>query len=460
LVEKEVSFKTEDGRRLRGMMSKPKGAARSVPAVVFLHSFEHDRDVFGYYIYPGLAEIVAARGVATLRFDLRGRGQSMGDKELHWFSPEEVSRLSLDVKAGLSFLGKQRGVDGTRLGIVAEQQSADAALMGWGGDHRVSCMALISGRLSDAAKNQIAASPKLPLLLVVSSEDKKGFADATDAYFLSTSRETDIEVYEGLGIGAAMFSAFQDKSPKEVPLQRRVADWVADQILLEGELTEVSFQTDDGWTIYGNLRVPQGVAERVPAVLLLHTSLSDRHVYHDLEIALAKKGLAVLNIDWRGKGKSTGKGRYSELSEQEHARSHLDVFAAVNFLATQPDIDATRIGVLGAALGTRHAMAAAVDEPRIKTAVLLTGYYPTEREKNYLISRKLPVFYIITSNVEPFAREVTELYNLTRQEGSELLVYEGGGIGYQFFRLDNNLVPRIARWMSEKLNRFKSCAGI
>jgi hypothetical protein len=105
-------------------------------------------------------------------------------------------------------------------------------------------------------------------------------------------------------------------------------------------------------------------------------------------------------------------------------------------------------------------MAAAVDEPRIKTAVLLTGYYPTEREKNYLISRKLPVFYIITSNVEPFAREVTELYNLTRQEGSELLVYEGGGIGYQFFRLDNNLVPRIARWMSEKLNRFKSCAGI
>jgi dienelactone hydrolase len=343
-------------------------------------------------------------------------------------------------------------VDGLRIGIVAEQQSAEAAVMAWSGDPRVSSMALISGRLSDETKNLIAANSKLPLLLVVSSEDKEGFADATDAYFLSTSRETDIEVYEGLGTGAAMFGAFRERSPKEVPLERRIADWIADQVLLKGELTEVSFQTEDGWTIYGNLRVPQGVAERAPAVLLLHTSLSDRYVYHDLEVALARKGLAVLNIDWRGKGKSTGKGRYSELSEDEHARSHLDVRAAVEFLASQPDIDASRVGVLGAALGTRHAMAAAVDEPRIKTAVLLTGYYPTEREKAYLIAKKMPVFYIITSNVEPFAREVTELYNRTRRQGSELLVYEGGGIGYQFFRLDNNLVPRIARWMSEKLN--------
>jgi dienelactone hydrolase len=337
---------------------------------------------------------------------------------------------------------------------VAEQQSAEAAVIGWGGDYRVSAMALISGRLSDAAKNLIAASPKLPMLLVVSSEDKQGFADATDAYFLSTSRETDIEVYEGLGIGAAMLGVFQDKSPKEAPLQRRMADWIADQILLEGKLTEVSFQTEDGWTIYGNLRVPQGIAEKVPAVVLLHTSLSDRYVYHDLEIALAKKGLAVLNIDWRGKGKSTGKGRYSELSEDEHGKGPLDVLAAINFLASQPDIDATRIGILGAALGTKHAMGAAVDEPRIKTAVMLTGYYPTEREKTYLIAQKMPVLYIITSNVEPFAQEVTELYNLTKQGGSELLVYEGGGIGYQFFRLDNTLVPRIARWMKEKLNTF------
>ena len=453
-VEKKVTFKADDGWTLHGMFSSPKGAKRSVPAVVFLHSFEHDRDVFGYYIYPGMAEIIGSRGVATLRFDLRGRGQSMGKKELHSFSPEERSKLYLDVRAALSFLETQASVDVSRVGIVAEQQSAEAAVMGWSGDSRVRAMALISGRLSDTAKSQIAASPELPMLLVVSSEDKQGFADATDAYFLSTSRETDIEVYEGLGIGTAMFSASQDQAPKEVPLQRRIADWVADQILSEGKLTEVSFQTEDGWTIYGNLRVPQGIAERIPAVLLLHTSLSDRHVYHDLEIALAKKGLAVLNIDWRGKGKSTGKGRYSELSEDEHAKSPLDVLAAVNFLASQPNIDATRIGVLGAALGTRHAMAAAVDEPRIKTAVMLTGYYPTEREKNYLIAQKLPVLYIITSNVEPFAREVTELYNLTKQHGSELLVYEGGGIGYQFFRLDNNLVPRIARWMKEKLNTF------
>ena len=124
-VEKEVTFKTEDGWTLRGMFSSPKGARRSIPAVVFLHSFEHDRDVFGYYIYPGMAEVIGSRGVATLRFDLRGRGRSMGKKELHSFSTEEVSKLYLDVRAALSFLERQASVDVTRVGIVAEQQSAE-----------------------------------------------------------------------------------------------------------------------------------------------------------------------------------------------------------------------------------------------------------------------------------------------------------------------------------------------
>lgn len=228
--EKEVSFRSEDGWRLRGMMSRPKPTSRSAPAVVFLHSYEHDRDVFGYYIYPGLAEIVAARGVATLRFDLRGRGQSMGSKELHSFSGEEMSRLYLDVRGALSFLEKQRGVDGSRVAIVAEQQSAEAAVMAWSGDSRVSAITLLTGLLSDAATNQIASNPDIPLFLIASKEDRRSFRDMASAYNLTRNPNSRIRVYKNLGMGTGMFGFSRLLHPEERPIEEDIADWMSDQL--------------------------------------------------------------------------------------------------------------------------------------------------------------------------------------------------------------------------------------
>jgi hypothetical protein len=34
-----------------------------------------------------------------------------------------------------------------------------------------------------------------------------------------------------------------------------------------------------------------------------------------------------------------------------------------------------------------------------------------------------------------------------------MLVYDGGAIGYQLFKLDEDLLPRIVRWMKEKLSQ-------
>ena len=429
--------------------------------MILLPSVEHDRASFGVYRdpgpgrpqYPGLSPVITGRGVATLNLDLRGRGKSIGKKELHSFSPEELSKLYLDVRAAIVFLESQPKVDASRIGIVAVGESAEAALMGWAGNSRVSAMALVSSRLSQAGKKQIATSPELPLLLVLSSEDKRGFADMTDAYFLSKSKESDIEVFNGLGSGTWMFSLFKAKYPKEKPLHDQVGGWIADQVLLTGRLSEVTFQTEDGWTIYGNLRVPQGVArDKLPAVILLHSGLSDRNVYANLEVALAKSGLAVLNIDWRGNGKSTGKGKYFELSKAERDKGYLDARAAVNFLASQPNINANQIGILGTVIGAKHAMAAAAAEPRIKTAVVLTGYIPTEKEKAYFTTQKVPVLYVTSVGHRPVTQSLTEMYTLTKDKGSELIIFEGGAIGYQLFKLEEDLLPFVVRWMKEKLN--------
>jgi len=459
--EREVSFKTEDGWTIYATFSTPDNVKEKVPAVIFLPSHEHDRAAFGVYRdpgpgrgqYPGIAPVAANKGVATLRIDLRGRGKSIGSKELHSFSEDELSKVYLDVRGALAFLETQPMIDPSRTGIITAGASADAAVMGWNGDRRIKAMAMLSGRLSDAAKKALAANPDLPLLLLVSGEDRRGFADMTDAYFSSKSSETNIEIYDGLGVGAWMLSLFRVKYPNERPLHEAIGEWMAARLLSTGWLTEVTFQTEDGWKIHGNLRVPQSGAEKYPAVILMHSGLSDRFAYHELEIALARAGLAVLNIDWRGKGQSTNKGKYFDLPKAERDRGPLDVKAAVNFLASQTNVDASRLGALGTVIGARYAMAALPEEPRIRTAVVLTGYIPTAKEKEYLSAQRVPVLFVTSRGHGPVTQALTDMYQLTKDKGSELVVYDGGAIGYQLFKLDKNLMPRVVRWMREKLSQ-------
>jgi dienelactone hydrolase len=456
-AEKEISFKTEDGFTIHGRFCVPDNLKAKVPAVMLLPSAAHDQSAFGdgnpgENQPPGLIQIITERGVAALSFDFRGRGKGVHEN-LRNSRQKTSAKLYMDVRAAMAFLSAQPEVDPSRLGVVAQEDGADAAVAGWAGDTRVKAMAFISGRLSGPAKESIAAEREMPLFLVVSSEDKRGFADMTDAYFLSTNRESDIEVYRDLGTGTAMLKAFHSRFPNEKPLQQTIGEWISDKLLSTGTLTEISFQTEDGWTIYGNFRVPQNTSGKIPAVILLHSGLSDRNAYHELETALARSGLAVLNIDWRGKGKSTGKGKYFELSKAERDRGYLDAKGAVTFLTSQPGIDADRLGIMGTVIGAKYAMAAAADEPRIRTVVVLTGYIPTEKEKTYVRTQKPPILFVTSTGHRAVTQSMTELYGLAKGSGSELLIYNGGAIGYQLFEVDKDLLPRVATWMKDKLSR-------
>src|SRR5215468_7859652 len=71
-ADKEVSFKTQDGWTIYGALGIPEHQTGAVPAVILLPSREHDRSAFGLYRlpgkyqYPGLAQVINGKGVATL----------------------------------------------------------------------------------------------------------------------------------------------------------------------------------------------------------------------------------------------------------------------------------------------------------------------------------------------------------------------------------------------------------
>ncbi len=358
-IEKEVDFQTEDGLTIYGSLHLPANAGpdHKVPAVLLLHGAGHDRDAFTSFVYPGMAQILTSHGLAALRIDWRGRGQSIGETEYHSFTAEQRSQIYLDVRAALSFLGSQSGVDSQRLAIFAEEASAEWAVAGSAGDPRVKALAFISGTLSDKARQTLAANKHVPVLCVVSKEDRRSFADMSAVYAESQNPESDIRIYEDMGMGSTMFTVWRYKYPDqkgveflskqqgvdtekiglvpkdpgdEKPIEDTICDWIAARLKALGRVREISFQCEDGWTIYGNLSLPENVqeGETAPGVVLLHSGWSDRYIFHNLEKLFVRNGLAVLNIDWRGRGKSKGKGNFFALRKDERDRVYLDAKAA------------------------------------------------------------------------------------------------------------------------------------
>ncbi len=485
ITEKEISFKTEDGWTIYGTFHLPSNASseRAAPAALLLHGAGHDRDAFASFVYPGMAQLLSSHGVASLRIDWRGRGQSIGELEYHSFTEEQRAKITLDVKAALNFLASQPEVDRNRLAVFAEEVSAEWAVKGSSGDPKVQALAFISGRISQEARQMLAARTDVPVLCVVSKEDEQGFDDMTAVYAGSEHPESDFRVYEDMGLGTTMFTlwryAYPDERgvgfltkqgvdtnkiglvPKdpgdEKPVEEEICNWLAARLKSLGRVKEISFKTEDEWTIYGNLRIPENLkeGERVPGIVLLHSGWSDRYIFHALERLFARSGIAVLNIDWRGRGKSRGKGKYFSLPREDRDRGHLDAKAALDVLASQPDVDEQKLAILGTYLGSKFAVMAALGDSRIGALVMLSGYIPTGKEREEIAGVSFPILFIGSRGFGPVTNAMADLYELTKDRGSEIIIYDGGALGYQLFEVDEGLQPRIVQWVKDRVESVR-----
>lgn len=454
-TETEVSFKTEDGWMIHGTFSLPAGVAagEKIPAVILIHSPAHDRDIYLGRHQVGINRFAkdslrAALGnAATLRIDIRGRGKSSQPQEYHTFTPEQRARVALDVSGAIAFLSRQEKVDASRIGVVAEGASAEAAVLGAFKDQRVRAMALLSGRMGPAAKDLIASRADLPLLCLASKEDKIGLVDMTEAFSRSRHHLSDLLIFRDIGAGNSMFIMWANKFPDEKPLEVTVGEWLAARLKDSSGAREVSFQTEDGWTLYGSFRPPQRSQTNAPGVILIHSYLTDRHIFDELEQMLSAAGLAVLNFDFRGRGRSQGKGSYFDLPVAERDKAYLDVKAAADFLASQKGVNPDRLAIVASSIGVKYGLKAASADARIKSFVMLGGM----PDRPDVERARFPILFVSSLGLPPIAQAFREFYKITRARGSQLLEFEGGAVGYQVFEIDETLQPLIVRWLKPQL---------
>lgn len=109
-TEQAISFENQE-QRLWGMLHLPHGAGPH-PAVLLLHGLTSSR-VESHRFFVHLARALAARGIAALRFDFRGSGDSEGEFQ-DMTVPGELS----DAKAGLDWMVAHPALDSARLGVA------------------------------------------------------------------------------------------------------------------------------------------------------------------------------------------------------------------------------------------------------------------------------------------------------------------------------------------------------
>ncbi len=111
-IERYVEFPSRPGKVLRGMLHLPAAMKQTAPGVVLFHGFTGNRQE-SHGMFVKCSRALALAGIASLRFDFYGSGESDGD-----FREMTLRREIADGRAAVAFLREQAGIDPKRVGLL------------------------------------------------------------------------------------------------------------------------------------------------------------------------------------------------------------------------------------------------------------------------------------------------------------------------------------------------------
>jgi dienelactone hydrolase len=315
---------------------------------------------------------------------------------------------------------------------------------------QVKALILSTGWLTDKGRASLKLRKDLPVLVIASDDDpRKTQQESAEPFFLAEDRGSQLLFLADRG--AAVFN--RPGNPLE-----RVTKWLVANLRAVGRATEITITTQDGVKLVGTLHLPDGIEKdgKVAGVVLVHGANHDATTWDHLAREVVKTGLGVLVFDQRGYRKSVSDPVRIPQSVDAVATRHLDIQAAVNFLASQSWIDSRRIGVVTATSRGGPAVRAIHGDARIRTLVGLSFYGADDETARFLSEMDIPLFMIASIRDEnadggSLDKGTREAYGLSKNKQSELLMFDGAGRGSSMLKTRPELTGMIVRWFAEKL---------
>jgi alpha/beta superfamily hydrolase len=193
MATEKVSFKSEDGHRLEGRLSKPEQPAG---AAVICHAHPEYGGTMSNAPIPAIQRALEAVGWASLRFNFRGVRLSEGR---YGGGIGEVK----DVRGALDFI--QEIAPGKPLAVAGWSFGSLVGLHGACGDERVENCALVAPPVSTGPRMDLPANPpperlaawRARLLAICGTKDQFCKLDDLQRWAHEVSPEAEVRIIEG-----------------------------------------------------------------------------------------------------------------------------------------------------------------------------------------------------------------------------------------------------------------------
>lgn len=189
-IAEPVRVSTPMGHALAGTLTKPREATGPFPvAITISGSGPQERDaalagIEGYRLFRQIADTLGRRGIAVLRLDDRGVGQSTGD-----FGTATSRDFAQDVQAAVLWLRTRSDVDGARIALIGHSEGGLIAPLVASTDSVLAAIALLAGPAYTGARI-IAFQQRSAIAQLYPSS----FASARDSMFKVAQQQLDSTV--------------------------------------------------------------------------------------------------------------------------------------------------------------------------------------------------------------------------------------------------------------------------
>ena len=148
---------------------------------------------------------------------------------------------------------------------------------------------------------------------------------------------------------------------------------------LFSNVTQSDYYVDayDGAKIHVTVFKSVGASGKLPTILVVHGLGQSSESMNAISTELARHGILVVAMDYRGHGDSEGGINY--IGEPLMAPNiSNDLFAVYSWIAERDDVDLTKFGVIGHSMGSRAALRFALFNPTVSALILIGPYYVWE----------------------------------------------------------------------------------